>query len=74
VVEAHRAHAQTAHLRTLVRNRAKHLKPAFPGSLRAVKQSDAESYVTRRIVQKAAPSPVNREMTVLKHIIRRAVA
>ena len=44
MVEAHRSHAQTAHSRTLVRNPAKHLKPAFPGSLRAVKQSDAESY------------------------------
>jgi integrase len=52
---------------------AKHLKPAFPGSLRAVNQSDAERYIGRRIEQKAAPATVNREMTVLKHIIHRAV-
>jgi integrase len=51
----------------------KHLKPAFPGSLRGVTAAGAEAYVARRVDQKAQPSTVNREMTVLKHMMRRAV-
>jgi integrase len=51
----------------------KHLKPAFSGALRSLTPADAEGYVARRIQQGAKPSTVNREMTVLKHMLRRAV-
>lgn len=78
-----------------------HLKPAFPGALRAITVADAGRYVTRRLTPKicerckgkkevrpkvlclrcagsgeVAPqaSTINRELTVLKHIVRRAVA
>lgn len=50
----------------------KHLKPAFPGSLRAVTAAAAEAYVARRVEQKAAASTINAEATVLKHLMRRA--
>jgi hypothetical protein len=49
-----------------------HLKPAFPGSLRAITRAQAESYVGKRIEDGAAASTINREMTVLKHIVSRA--
>lgn len=52
----------------------KHLKPAFGGVLRAITPANAEAYVARRIEQGAKPSTVNREMTVLKHMMRRAVS
>jgi integrase len=51
----------------------KHLKPAFSGALRGVTAALAESYVGRRIERGAQPATVNREATVLKHIMRRAV-
>jgi len=51
----------------------KHLKPAFPGALRAITAATAESYVAKRIEQKASASSVNREVTVLKHMLKRAV-
>jgi hypothetical protein len=50
-----------------------HLKAAFPGSLRGVTAAQAEAYVARRIEQGGQPSTINREMTVLKHMMRRAV-
>lgn len=50
-----------------------HLKSSFPGALRATTRALAESYVSRRIEQGAAPSTINREITVLKHILSRAV-
>lgn len=50
-----------------------HLKPAFPGALRSVTSADAEAYIARRIEQGARASTVNREMMVLKAILRRAV-
>jgi integrase len=50
-----------------------HLKQAFPGALRAIARAQAESYVSQRIQQGAAASTVNREMTVLKHMLSRAV-
>jgi integrase len=53
---------------------AKHLKPAFPGALRAITSADAERYVGHRVEQGAEPSTINREMTVLKHMLRRAVS
>jgi integrase len=51
----------------------KHLKPAFPGALRAINLASVENYVARRIEQGAAPSTVNREIAVLKHMFKRAV-
>jgi len=51
-----------------------HLKPTFTGALRAITSADAERYVRTRIEAGAAPSTINREMTVLKHMMRRAVA
>jgi integrase len=51
-----------------------HLKAAFPGQLRNITSAAAEKYVATRRVEGAEPSTVNREMTVLKHILRRAVA
>jgi integrase len=51
----------------------KHLKPAFSGALRGVTAALAESYVARRIERGAQPATVNRETTVLKHMMRRAV-
>jgi integrase len=50
-----------------------HLKPAFPGTLRAIAASHAESYTAARLEKGACPSTVNREVTVLKHLLRRAV-
>jgi len=50
-----------------------HLKPTFSGALRGIAAPDAERYVAARLEQGAAPSTVNREMTVLKHMMRRAV-
>jgi integrase len=51
-----------------------HLKPAFLGSLRAITQADAQAYVCRRLKAGAGAATINREMTVLKHMMRRAVA
>ena len=51
-----------------------HLKQAFPGALRVITRAQAESYVSQRIQQGAAASTVNREMTVLKHMLARAVS
>jgi integrase len=51
----------------------KHLKPAFPGALRAIGAADAERYIARRLQAGAGPSTINREVTVLKHVLRRAV-
>jgi integrase len=50
-----------------------HLKTAFPGALRCITAAAAEAYVVKRVGQKGQPSTINREMTVLKHIMRRAV-
>ncbi len=51
-----------------------HLKGFFPGQLRSITASAAERYVTKRLADGARSSTVNREMTVLKHMLRRAVA
>jgi integrase len=50
-----------------------HLKNAFPGALRGITAATTEAYVNKRIGQEAQPSTINREMTVLKHMMRRAV-
>ncbi|MEW6272874.1 MAG: tyrosine-type recombinase/integrase [Thermodesulfobacteriota bacterium] len=52
----------------------KHLKPAFPGSLRAISVSQVEAYRAKRDVAGAAPATINREVDVLKHMTSRAVA
>ena len=51
-----------------------HLKSPFPGQLRSITAVAAERYVARRRADGAKASTVNQEMTVLKHILRRAVA
>ena len=51
----------------------RHLKPAFPGSLRSINAAAAEAYIARRVEEKAAASTINAEATVLKHLMRRAV-
>jgi integrase len=50
-----------------------HLKPAFPGSLRTITRAQGESYASKRMEAGAAASTINREMTVLKHVLARAV-
>jgi integrase len=50
-----------------------HLIPAFAGALRSVTAASAEAYVARRIEQGAKASTINREMMVLKAVLRRAV-
>jgi len=53
--------------------REKHLEPAFPGSLRGITAAAAEGYIAKRLEAGATPSTVNREMAVLKHVLKRAV-
>jgi integrase len=50
-----------------------HLQPAFPGALRAVTLAAAEGYIARRCAAGVAPSTVNRKVTMLKHMLARAV-
>lgn len=51
-----------------------HLIPFFRGSLRAVNVEAAEAYIAKRVAAEASPSSINREMTVLKQMISRAVS
>jgi integrase len=48
--------------------------PAFPGAIRAIVAGSIESYISRRLDSGAQPATVNREVTVIKHMLRRAVA
>jgi integrase len=50
-----------------------HLRPAFPGSLRSITAGAIDSYIGRRREREAAPATINREITVIKHIMKRAV-
>jgi integrase len=50
-----------------------HLKPAFAGALRAITRAQVESYISKRIACGRATSTINREVTVLKHMLARAV-
>jgi integrase len=50
-----------------------HLKPAFPGSLRSITAASVEKYIAARVEAGAGASTVNRERTVLMHMLRRAV-
>jgi integrase len=51
----------------------KHLKPAFPGTLRSITTADAESFIKHRLGGGANPATINREVAVLKHMVARAV-
>jgi hypothetical protein len=53
--------------------REKHLERGFPGCLRGISAAGTESYIATRLEAKATPSTVNREITVLKHMLKRAV-
>ncbi len=52
----------------------KHLKPAFPGALRAISAASIETHIAHRLDRGAQPATVNREVTVIKHMLKRAVA
>jgi integrase len=49
-----------------------YLKPAFPVALRAITKGDVEAYRSRRLEEGATASTVNREVTVIKHMMTRA--
>jgi integrase len=51
-----------------------HLEPNFTGSLRGITLAAVEAFVARRVADGAAASTVNNALTVLSHILRRAVA
>jgi hypothetical protein len=55
----------------IVRN---HLKPTFTGALRSVELGRVEKYVAARLEADANPASVNREVSVLRHILKRACA
>ncbi|MGA7869386.1 MAG: tyrosine-type recombinase/integrase [Candidatus Binatus sp.] len=50
-----------------------HLKPLFVGALRSITSSAVEGYAARRLEAGANPQTVNRELSVLRHMIKRAV-
>ena len=50
-----------------------HLKPALPGALRGITSAIGEAYAAKRKEQGGQPSTINREMTALKYMMRRAV-
>ena len=49
-----------------------YLAPAFGGSLRSIDSVMVEKYVADRLIAQAKPATVNREITVLRHILKRA--
>jgi integrase len=49
-----------------------HLLPAFQGRLRAIELGKVEEFVAARLEAGATPGCINREVEVLKHILRRA--
>jgi len=51
----------------------KHLLPFFGGSLRGIRGADAAHYISQRLKDGAAHETVRQELTVLGHILRRAV-
>jgi integrase len=51
-----------------------HLLPTFKGSLRAIELGAVEKYIAARLEDGASPASANREIAVLKHILRRARA
>lgn len=55
----------------IVRN---HLRPFFTGSLRAIELGMIEKYVAARLEAGANPATANREIFVLRHILKRAMS
>ena len=51
-----------------------HLVPHFKCALKTINAEGAERYMAARVHAGAAPSTINREMTVLKQMMRRAVS
>lgn len=51
-----------------------HLRPAFKGALRAVELGAVEKYIAARLEAGANPASVNREVGVLRHLLKRAMA
>ena len=51
-----------------------HLKPFFTGRLRSIELGAVEKYIAERLEAGATPSTVNRELGVLRHILKRACA
>ena len=51
-----------------------HLKPAFSGALRAITRATIENYMIRRLEAGATPATVNNEFTLIRHMLKRAVA
>jgi hypothetical protein len=49
-----------------------HLKPYFKGTLRSIASSSVENYTSYRIEAGANPQTVNRELAVLRHMVKRA--
>lgn len=50
-----------------------HFKPYFKGSLRSTTGANVEAYAAHRLEAGANPQTVNRELSVLRHMIKRAV-
>jgi len=50
-----------------------HLRPFFKGNLKSVTMGRVAEYVTARLNAEATPATVNREMSVLRHMMRRGV-
>ena len=53
-----------------------HLQPFFSGSLRGIELGQIEKYIAMRLESdpKPAPATVNREIFVLRHVVKRALA
>jgi integrase len=49
-----------------------HLVPTFRGSLRAITKAQVESYRSQRLEDGATPACVNREVSVIRHMMARA--
>ena len=50
-----------------------HLRPFFKGALKSITMARVAEYVTARLNAEATPATVNRELSVLRHMMRRAV-
>ena len=60
---------RTADVSGILRN---HLLPAFRGSLRSVELGNVEAYIAGRMEAGATVATINREVGVLRHILKRA--
>jgi integrase len=50
-----------------------HLKPYFTGALRSITSSAVEAFAAKRLEAGANPQTVNRELGVLRHLVKRAM-